>query len=292
MSFTARAQDVVSTDVTPVPWSGCRLGKGHRMDFMHSLARLAWRPYFRGKGNLVSRLPLSGIHRFSLPWAEMFLDAGNRHQRAMAFGAYERPEVELVKHHVPVGGVVLDIGANVGYYATLLASLVGPDGRVIAVEPHPLARSVLQRNLQLNGFAWCDSVEAAASNHSGTLVLHVRKGEHAWSSVGYVPNADRITVSSVRLEDLCRSYEIQHIDFVKIDVEGHELEALMGLGSYLVQDRPPILAEVSDALQKALSKPSAQISDWVISMGYERVTIPGWPRGTLRPNVLFLPTSN
>jgi FkbM family methyltransferase len=210
----------------------------------------------------------------------------------MAFGAYERPEVELVRHHVPVGGVALDIGANVGYYATLLVSLVGPDGHVLAVEPHPLARSVLQRNLKLNGFGWCDSVQAAASNHSGRVVLHVRKGEHAWSSIGYVSNADTITVSSVRLEDLCRSYDIQHIDFVKIDVEGHELEALMGLGSYLVRNRPPILAEVSNVFHKANSKPSAELVDWVISRGYERVTIPGWPRGTLRPNVLFLPTSN
>ena len=67
------------------------------MDLLRTFARLAWHPYFRGKSRLVSSLPISGTHRFSLPWGDMYLDARNRHQRQMAFGVYERAELGLVK---------------------------------------------------------------------------------------------------------------------------------------------------------------------------------------------------
>lgn len=257
-----------------------------------SLARLAWRPYFRGKGRLVDSLPLFGTHKFALPWGDMYLDARNRHQREMAFGVYERPELDLVRPYVPLGGTALDIGANVGYYSTFLGSLVGSRGRVLAVEPHPVAYACLQRNLRINSMVWCEPIAAAASNRSGVVTLHVREGEHAWSSLGDYRGAEELEVRSLRLDDLCQRHGISHVDFVKIDVEGHEIPALDGLGSILTEDRPVILAEVIDAHQQVNSSSKQQLLEWLASNGYEQVTVAGWPMGTLRPNVLFLPASN
>src|SRR5580698_8267280 len=75
---------------------------------------------------------------------------------------YNLEELEFLRTQCPVGGVFVDIGANVGTYAMVLARHVGANGKVIAVEPHPVTHARLAFNRAASGYGWAALVAAAA----------------------------------------------------------------------------------------------------------------------------------
>src|SRR4051812_38970298 len=68
-------------------------------------------------------------------------------------GRYEPSLTEVVRRYLRPGGVFVDVGANEGYFSAIAARLVGPTGRVVAVEPQARLRPVLEENFRLNGVA-------------------------------------------------------------------------------------------------------------------------------------------
>jgi FkbM family methyltransferase len=147
--------------------------------------------------------------------------------------------------------VVVDVGAHLGRYA-LRAAANG--ARVIAIEPDPTNFRLLERNVKLNGRSNVALVEKALTATPGTLRLSLAP---AWntgtSSVrsptpgeGPAPQTSRvIAVPGDTLDNIVRSYGLSRIDWLKIDVEGHEISVLEGGGAALDITRRLIL-EVSD----------------------------------------------
>lgn len=82
---------------------------------------------------------------------KMFLDSKDS-LRLSIHGIYEPLETELAKKEVKKGNVVLDIGANIGYYTLIFAKLVGEDGKVFAFEPDPTNFALLKKNVEMNGY--------------------------------------------------------------------------------------------------------------------------------------------
>ena len=72
-------------------------------------------------------------------------------------GSYEPLETETVKREIKKGNVVSDIGANIGYFASIVAKLVGEEGKVFAFEPDPGNFALLERNVQTNGYKYVES---------------------------------------------------------------------------------------------------------------------------------------
>ena len=85
---------------------------------------------------------------------------------------YEPKLSEAIRERLQPGDVFLDIGANVGYFSVLAAHLVGPEGRVVAFEPHPEAIEILRQAVAVNGLVGVvEVVEAALGNQSATVPL-------------------------------------------------------------------------------------------------------------------------
>ena len=171
---------------------------------------------------------------------------GSDDRNAYLVNAHERPIVNLVCQWCKPGMQVLDVGAHVGYFTLLFAVLVGPKGRVYAVEPKPENLVKLRAMLAANSVANVTVFPVAATDRKGEVeFITERTGQMGHISDGRAPHEDEsvIAVEAVRLDDLTRANDISRIDLIKIDIEGTEPEALRGMADLLLHDRPAIICE-------------------------------------------------
>lgn len=161
----------------------------------------------------------------------------------------EEPDLKVVRHLVPAGTVAVDIGANFGIYTKVLSDLVGPRGRVIAVEPIAETFEFLQRNVRSLQYSNVSCVNAALSDSARTVTMQIPN----YSSGGSNYYQARITEASgegravqVRTTTLdALVHGSTPISFVKLDVEGHEFECLAGAHDVLTTEAPSWLIEIS-----------------------------------------------
>jgi FkbM family methyltransferase len=142
---------------------------------------------------------------------------------------YNLEELDFLRAHTPAGGVFVDVGANVGTYAMVLARQVGPGGKVIAVEPHPITHARLAFNRAASGFAQVTLVAAAAGPADGELMIET-DGDNLGAShiVSGEVSTKAIKVPSLRLQRILGEAGVSHVDALKIDVEGFEDRVLTG----------------------------------------------------------------
>jgi FkbM family methyltransferase len=168
-------------------------------------------------------------------------------------GAYE-PEIAAVfNRYVKPGMSAVDIGANIGYLTMLLASLVGPSGLVVAVEPNPENIRLLEASRRENGFDQILVIQAAAGRRVAVLALNV---SYSNGIAAELPsNADAIFASRpvpcFALDAILP--KDRPINLVKIDTEGAELNAVIGLSETIDRDRPVIVSEFSPGALPGIS---------------------------------------
>ncbi len=145
-------------------------------------------------------------------------------------------DLSLMAPHVRPGMVAFDVGANIGYTSLYLRSRIGPDGQLHSFEPEPENFAELDANLRRNNLDNCHAVQAAVGSQEGTLTF-------ATGLNGYVPEdgAPGITVPVVTLDGFIEKHGVPRVDFVKIDVEGFELDVLTGMKGVLSRRDKPIL---------------------------------------------------
>jgi FkbM family methyltransferase len=166
---------------------------------------------------------------------KMFLDPSDSLHLSLT-DAYEPLETSVVRQLVHPGDTVLDVGANIGYYTLLLAKLVGEQGRVFAFEPEPENFKLLQKNVALSGYGNVVLIPKAASNFTGTARLYLsdcNKGDHRMCDSG--ESRDSISISTVRVDDELGDLK-RPVRFIKMDIQGHEANALQGMNELLTRN--------------------------------------------------------
>jgi FkbM family methyltransferase len=151
-------------------------------------------------------------------------------------GSYEYHKRKAFEERVAQGSVVFDIGANAGFYTLLASVLVGPQGRVFAFEPVPRNLRYLEEHLRINGIKNVSVIEAAVADCVG--VGHFDAGPNP--SMGRLAADGCLTVRTVSLDEMVRRAELPPPDYLKIDVEGGELQVLHG-AKCVLSDRHPIV---------------------------------------------------
>ena len=194
---------------------------------------------------------------------------------------YEPNVTAVFRERVRPGMNVLDVGANIGYFTMLSASLVGSSGSVTAIEPNPESAKLLEASRRANSFDNVSVLQVAAGRELGLLVLH---GSYSNAMTSAIPDdaaavITSTTVPSVKIDDLIP--KDKKIDFVKIDVEGAEYNALLGASEMIKRCRPTIVSEFSPQTMPGISGVDGrQYLRFLLDFGYTISVIQ--PDGTLK----------
>ncbi len=140
--------------------------------------------------------------------SKMFLDPKDNLSLSI-FGVYEPLETEVVKKAIKKNDLVVDVGAFIGYYTLLFARLVGSKGKVVSFEPNHKSFVILEKNVKLNKLQNIILEEKIVSDHKDSSITN-----------------------EISFDDYFKNVE-QKIDFIKIDIEGAEAQALKGMKNVL-----------------------------------------------------------
>jgi FkbM family methyltransferase len=159
-----------------------------------------------------------------------------------AAGGYEPHLTAAFRRHCAPGMTVVDVGANIGYYSMLAAQLVGPTGRVYAIEPSSENCRLLLASITANGLENIELLPLACDSRRGWVYLR----SHVGSNAGLVPADDVVTavgtvVPAFRLDELVEG----PVHLLKLDVEGAEARVVEGATQLLQRDRPIVTSELS-----------------------------------------------
>jgi FkbM family methyltransferase len=225
----------------------------------HALRKLVepFLPYFPHTilGRMIRRRPYlaeSLPAGFQLKWpyylddVTVFIDPGNGIENQMISGDYQSDVSRVIRYFVKPGDFCVDVGANTGPVTLLLAKVTGPTGKVLSIEPGPPYYRRLLTNLDLNPRfkEIVKTVNMGISDSDGTLLWAVDP-EYPWNAA--LLNVTKGTSVQVTTLDTCvQQIGWSKLDFMKIDVEGMELEVLKGSQATLERFRPIVLFETME----------------------------------------------
>lgn len=157
------------------------------------------------------------------------------------------PSYEPVAWAAPkAGDVFLDIGSYIGWYSVQASRAVGPTGRVIALEPDATNRRQLETNISLNGLSNCLTVPKAAWEHSEKIGWH-SSAVPVWHKADMDDRTN--LVQAITLDSLVNELNLKRVDWIKMDIEGAEIEALRGAKHTLELFSPILFIEVHETMK-------------------------------------------
>src|SRR5205807_4627105 len=211
---------------------------------------------------------------FRLPYGAWWLLRNDQMGAALLEDTFEVAEHRFVERFLRPGMIVLDVGANQGYYTLLSSRKVGPQGRVLAFEPSPREMRRLKVHLRLNNCRNVETSSSALGAIAETGQLHVVQGSESGCNSLRPPDVlqptSQLPVRIERLDDVLKARDFEPVDFIKLDVEGAELSVLQGASELLTRSRRPvILAEVQDIRTNPWGYPAREIIRYLSGKGYK-----------------------
>jgi len=204
---------------------------------------------------------------------KMFLDEQDSLELSI-YKVFEPAEGRFLMNQISEGSSVADIGANIGYYTLQFARKVGSRGHVYAFEPDPQNFFLLKKNIEVNGYKNVTPVQMAVSDVSGVIRLYLsseNKGDHRIFESD--ESRSSVEIQSTLLDDYFRGSE-NKIDLIKMDVQGAEYRALMGMQGVL--SRNPGIVLVTEfwpyGLIQSNADPKAYL-DLLLSHGFKLLEI-------------------
>jgi FkbM family methyltransferase len=229
---------------------------------------------------------------------------GDNLQRHLFFcGSYEPELHEVLKQELRGGGVLVDVGANIGVHGLPVARMLqqAGTGRVYAFEAAPDTAERLRRLAERNGLAsYLEVIQVALGDRPRTAMLRSAT-EYASLDVGmrslYGSGGDAIPVQVTPFDTWSEGARLERWDVLKMDVEGAETEVLRGMRHTLERLRPRLLAiEVVEEHLRRAGSSRAELQELLAAAGYRELPpterIHGISAGVLAPNLLFRPAAS
>ncbi len=182
-------------------------------------------------------IKITRINCMELEGQKIYFDARSAYF-VVKDGYYEPYETAVVRKYVNPGAVVLDIGANIGYYTLICAGLAGPSGRVYSFEPAPENFALLEKNVKNNGYQNVILEQKAVSDRPGSMELFLsgeNMGDHQIYKTSGRPARKSIKIKAITIDDYMK--EKGKADFIKMDIQGAETAAVAGMRKFLNENR-------------------------------------------------------
>ncbi len=211
------------------------------------------------------------------PWyggLRLNLYLGNDMSRPTFIGGCIEPnEFAFLEAILQPGMVMIDVGANDGFFTLFAAWKVGPAGRVYAFEPSQREFARLQANLRLNGLANVEAVPKALAAAAGTAQLRLAEyGHEGQNTLGDFAHDVRAagfqTVELASLDVQAAAAGLTRLDVIKLDAEGAEHKVLSGARATLARFKPLILLELLDGALRHQGSSAAAVLDLLRELGY------------------------
>lgn len=182
---------------------------------------------------------------------------------------FEPLETQIVKNEIKKNDIVLDIGANIGYYTLIFAQLVGNSGKVYSFEPDPTNFKILKKNIFVNKHKNVVLENKAVSNKEGNLKLYLSTENNGMHRI--YPSKwckESIDIHSIKIDSYFENE--QKIDFIKLDIEGAEFDALIGMKSLIHKNKDlTIFIEFVPTSLKEYGTNPEDILDFFINEGFK-----------------------
>lgn len=161
-------------------------------------------------------------------------------------GEYERDTNRVLEQYVKDGDVVIEAGANMGSETLLLSRLTGK-GKVYGFEPNPYTFDRLKTNVSINELNNVEVFDLALGEKNGDISFHIYPKNfcNAGMSSKYMdtPLTRKITVPQQTLDTFVEAQNIRKVDFLKMDIQGAEMDVLMGATATIAKHKPTIFLE-------------------------------------------------
>ena len=177
----------------------------------------------------------------------------------------EAGEIKSLQNYVKAGEVVIDIGANVGFFTKRFAKWVSGNGFVIAVEPEDANFKELLKNLNKTGTTeLVRTFKGVAAEKAGTLKLAINPihpGDHKIGQEG-------IEVPAFTIDDLVKQESAPAVCLIKIDVQGAEERVLRGAQETIKRDHPALFVEMDDVAMRKMDSSAEKVIDLLMGHDY------------------------
>lgn len=125
------------------------------------------------------------------------------------------------------GDIVFDVGAHLGFETIYFADKMGPEGKVVSIEALPRICAMMKRSVELNGMAQVIPVGSAVSDAPGEVLIEDSDASDALANA--INSGSGVPVKAETIDTICETLGIGHIDFLKMNIEGAERPALLGM---------------------------------------------------------------
>jgi FkbM family methyltransferase len=237
--------------------------------------------------------------RMNLPRGKFYLDPKSHLLLSAINGEYEKRIMKLVEGIKIDNGIILNIGANIGFYSVHLANSFAHN-EIISVEPNPEAYGTLKKNVEINNLINRIKIfNVCISDKTGTIPFTIIRGKSEYSSINDIihksvikEKKEVIEVKSFTLKEITQG---KKISLILMDVEGSEHLILENSKEIIEKDRPYILCECNDSLLKKFGSSSLKLTLMLNGLGYNVMNAEAKRKKIRHPfvgNIICFPQEN
>ncbi len=194
------------------------------------------------------------------------LNLNNYNDWLLYFGIDNQNKQNIYKK-IQNGFVVFDVGSNIGEVLFNMAK-VNPDGKIYGFEPVQSTFEKLSKNVSLNPFQNISIKRLALSDKNEIVYYQSKQGHSGGTMMSKSPSADSDFIEAIKLDDFVQNNAIQQIDFIKVDIEGFEMNFLMGAIESIQKFKPLLFMEIDHYKLKRQNTSAIEILNQLKSMGY------------------------